>query len=207
VTLIFSRRRSYRASTSSIKGVLRDDCKRDRLAHSRPTPYEAGPNSRNAAIPLGCLRCPWPWDRPLPKLFKIRALRPFHFAIEAWRSRRHWTELDRLFHRPELNRFGKELEPGIGLYALDRKQHFLHDAVKEGQSALCISSWINAEYLVAATIIDRRVLRNPGRNFVDVHLHAVAWDGTRILPGALTMEARLIKMLCATNENVMNGVE
>jgi hypothetical protein len=50
-------------------------------------------------------------------------------------------------------------------------------------------------------------LINPGRKFVDVHLHAVAWDGTRILPGALTMEARLIKMLCATNENVMNGVE
>jgi hypothetical protein len=47
-----------------------------------------------------------------------------------------------------------------------------------------------------------------GRNFADVHLHAVTWDGTRILPGALTTEARLIKMLCVMpNENAINGVE
>ena len=104
--------------------------------------------------------------------------------------------------------FGKELEPAISLNALDRKRHFLHDALKEGQSALCISSWINAKYLVAATIIDRRVLINPRRDFADAHLHAVAWDGTRILPGALTTEARLIKMLGAMpNEDAMNGVE
>jgi hypothetical protein len=47
-----------------------------------------------------------------------------------------------------------------------------------------------------------------GIDCTDVHLHAVAWDGTRILPGALTTEARLIKMLGAMpNEDAMNGVE
>src|SRR5271166_5911979 len=35
------------------------------------------------------------------------------------------TELDRPFHQPALDIFGKELETAISLNALDRKRHFL----------------------------------------------------------------------------------
>ena len=148
------------------------------------------------------------WIGRRPELFKIGPLRPFHFAVEVRRSRRHGAELDRPFHQPALDIFGKELKTAISLDALDRKRHFLHDAFKEGQSAFGISSWINAENLVAATIIDRRVLINAGRDFADVHLHAVARNGTRVLSDALTTEAALLKMLHAIpNEHAMNSVE
>ena len=75
---------------------------------------------------------------------------------------------------------------------------------KEGQSALCISSWINAKYLVAATIIDRRVLINPRRDFADVHLHAVAlgWDAN--IAGALYDRRRTDQALDDAERDAMN---
>ena len=149
-----------------------------------------------------------PWIDRRPKLFEIGALRPFHFAIEVRRSRRQGTEFDRPFHHPALDIFSKELESAIGLDALDRKRHLLYDAPKKGQRALCVSPWINAKNLVAAAIIDRRILKNSGRDFADVHLHPLAWDGTRIFPDALTMPACRFKMLDAMpNEHAMDGVE
>jgi hypothetical protein len=107
-----------------------------------------------------------------------------------------------------LDIFDKELEPTISLNALDRKRYFLHDALKKGQRALCVSASINAKNLRPTAIIYRRELINSGRNFADVHLHALTWDGTRIFSNALTTQARLFKALRPVpNEHAMDGIE
>jgi hypothetical protein len=67
---------------------------------------------------------------------------------------------------------------------------------------------VDAEHLVAAAIVDRGVLIDARPDLADVHLNAIARDGTAVAACSLAPPARSLQNLIAmADECPMDGVE
>src|SRR5215212_5293287 len=99
-------------------------------------------------------------------------------------SGRDRPELDGPVHQVMLNRLGEELTTAVGLDALDWEWHLLNEALQEGEGVGCRGAAVNAEHLVAAAIVDCRVLIDARADFADGHLSGGAGSGAGVTLGA-----------------------
>src|SRR5215217_7793731 len=103
---------------------------------------------------------------------------------------------------------GEELAPAIGLDALDRERHLLNEALQKIEGVGARGAAVDAEHLVAAAIVDRRVLVDARPDLTDVHLDAIAWDGTAVAACSLAPPARSLQNLLAVpDECPMDRIE
>lgn len=107
-------------------------------------------------------------------------MRALDLAIEMGRRRTNRPELDRRVFLPLLNAQRKELATAVRLHTLNGKGHFFHDALEKSNRVNAVAARKQAEHPVPAAIVHCDVVVQTWRNLADIHLDAVAGNGTAI---------------------------